>query len=77
MGSFDREIDRILYGHWQIKVYRLHTHAGTHIFSFEITNKLLIWETDFYVDLIFFLHFLVQCYEGLKAVLSYIFHIAC
>lgn len=43
-GIFDREMDRILPGQLQIQVCRLHMHAGTHILSLEITNKLLILE---------------------------------
>lgn len=76
MGSFDREADRILHGQWQIKVYWLHVHAGTHILSLEISNKLLVLENLFLFG-VNFLHFPTQRYDSLNAVLSYVFCISC
>lgn len=76
VGSFGRETDRIFT--WRVAnqgIQVTHTHAETHILSLEITNSLF-WKMLFSVDLTFFFHFLPQCYEGLKAVLLYIYSIS-
>lgn len=64
MGSFGRETNRILHGQWQIKVCRLHIHAGTHILSLETTNYLF-WKM-FVVFWVFF-YFFISCHSVIKA----------